>query len=36
MHFEPTKLLSVNIEGIGKEPKLSRLEEKKSIHSKPI
>jgi acetate kinase len=34
--FEATKLLSVNIEGIGKEPKLSRLEEKKSIHSEPI
>jgi len=34
--FEATKLLSVNIEGIGKEPKLSRLEEKKSVHSEPI
>jgi len=34
--FEATKLLSVNIEGSGKEPKLSQLEEKKSVHSEPI
>jgi acetate kinase len=33
--FEATKLLSVNIEGIGKEPKLSWSKEKKSVHSEP-
>lgn len=34
--FEAGKLISVSIEGIGKEPKLSRLEGKKSIQSESI
>lgn len=34
--FEAAKLLSVSIEGIGKKPKLSRLEGKKSVQGDAI
>jgi len=34
--FGARKLISVSIEGIGKKPKLSRLEGKKPVHSEPI
>lgn|ERR1700722_11922181 len=34
--FEGSKLISVSIEGIGKEPKLSRFEGKKQLTSEPI
>ena len=34
--FEAAKLISVTIEGIGRNPELSRLEGKKSVHSESI
>ncbi len=34
--FEADKLISVSIEGIGKKPKLSRLQGKTSVHSEPV
>jgi acetate kinase len=34
--FETSKLLSVSIEGIGKQPRLSRVEKKNSVHGQSI
>jgi hypothetical protein len=34
--FDGTKLLSASVEGIGKNPVLSRLEKKKAVSSEPI